>query len=65
MWESRPYARPEIEAGYYRTGDVMAEYAPDHLVFVDRSNNVIELSQGEFVAIQMLEAAYAHHAAIR
>lgn len=64
------YKRPDLtsekfENGYYRTGDVMAEYGPDHLVFVDRCNNVIKLSQGEFVAIQKLEAAYAHHAAIR
>ncbi|MCW1428623.1 carboxylic acid reductase [Novosphingobium sp. JCM 18896] len=55
----------KFENGYYRTGDVMAELGPDHLVFVDRCNNVIKLSQGEFVAIQKLEAAYAHHAAIR
>lgn len=64
------YKRPDltaekVENGYYRTGDVMAELGPDHLVFVDRCNNVIKLSQGEFVAIQKLEAAYAHHAAIR
>jgi fatty acid CoA ligase FadD9 len=64
------YKRPDLTAekvtdGYYRTGDVMAEFGPDHLVFVDRCNNVIKLSQGEFVAIQKLEAAYAHHPAIR
>lgn len=64
------YKRPDLTAekvadGYYRTGDVMAELGPDHLVFVDRCNNVIKLSQGEFVAIQKLEAAYAHHSSIR
>ena len=59
------YKRPEVTAevfdadGYYRTGDVMAEIAPDHLVYVDRRNNVIKLSQGEFVAVANLEAVYA------
>jgi fatty acid CoA ligase FadD9 len=59
------YQRPEITAevfdaeGYYRTGDVMAEVAPDHLVYVDRRNNVLKLAQGEFVAVANLEAIYA------
>ena len=59
------YKRPEVTAevfdadGYYRTGDVMAEIAPDHLIYVDRRNNVIKLSQGEFVAVANLEAVYA------
>jgi fatty acid CoA ligase FadD9 len=59
------YKRPEITAdafdadGYYRTGDVMAEVAPDHLVYVDRRNNVLKLSQGEFVAVARLEAIFA------
>ena len=49
------YKRPETTAevfdadGYYRTGDVLAEVAPDRLVYVDRRNNVLKLSQGEFV----------------
>lgn len=65
------YKRPDLTSekvdadGYYRTGDVMMEIAPDHIVFVDRTNNVIKLSQGEFVAISKLEALYAHHPAIR
>lgn len=59
------YKRPDITAevfdadGYYRTGDVMAEVAADHLVYVDRRNNVIKLAQGEFVAISNLEIVYA------
>jgi fatty acid CoA ligase FadD9 len=59
------YKRPEITAqvfdedGYYRTGDVMAEIEPDHLVYVDRRNNVLKLAQGEFVAVTNLESAYA------
>jgi fatty acid CoA ligase FadD9 len=45
------------EEGYYRTGDVMAEIAPDRIVYVDRRNNVQKLAQGEFVAIANVEAA--------
>jgi fatty acid CoA ligase FadD9 len=53
-------------AGYYRTGDIMAEIGPDRLVYVDRRNNVLKLAQGEFVAISRLEALYTNgHAAIR
>ncbi|KRQ20423.1 oxidoreductase [Mycobacteroides sp. H001] len=65
------YKRPEITAevfdadGYYRTGDVMAEVAPDHLVYVDRRNNVLKLAQGEFVAIANLEAVFAGAALVR
>ena len=46
------YKRPEVTAevfdadGYYRTGDVMAEIAPDHLVYVDRRNNVHQAVPG-------------------
>ncbi len=59
------YKRPDVTAevfdadGYYRTGDVMAEVAPDHLVYLDRRNNVLKLAQGEFVAVANLEALYA------
>jgi fatty acid CoA ligase FadD9 len=65
------YKRPDLTAekvdadGFYHTGDVMMEVAPDHIVFVDRCNNVIKLSQGEFVAISKLEALYMHHPPIR
>lgn len=58
------YKRPDVTAevftpdGYYKTGDVVAEVAPDRLVYVDRRNNVIKLSQGEFVAVANLEAAF-------
>jgi len=58
------FKRPDVTAdafdadGYYRTGDVMAEVAPDHLVYVDRRNNVLKLSQGEFVAVARLEAIF-------
>ncbi len=59
------YTRPDVTAdvfdadGYYHTGDVMAEIAPDHLVYVDRSKNVLKLAQGEFVAVANLEAVFA------
>ncbi|SCX00287.1 carboxylic acid reductase [Mycolicibacterium fluoranthenivorans] len=59
------YKRPDITAevfdaeGYYRTGDVMAQTAPDRLVYVDRRNNVLKLAQGEFVAVSNLEAVFA------
>ncbi|MBJ7384737.1 MAG: thioester reductase domain-containing protein, partial [Mycolicibacterium sp.] len=65
------YKRPELTAevfdadGYYRTGDVVAELAPDRLAYVDRRNNVIKLSQGEFVAVANLEAVYAGAPLIR
>lgn len=59
------YKRPEVTAeifdadGFYRTGDVVAELGPDELVYLDRRNNVLKLSQGEFVAVAHLEAVYA------
>lgn len=65
------YRRPEITAelfdadGWYHTGDVMAETGPDRLVYVDRRNNVLKLSQGEFVTVSKLEAAYGGHPSIR
>ncbi|RDI18034.1 fatty acid CoA ligase FadD9 [Rhodococcus sp. AG1013] len=59
------YKHPELSAsifdrdGFYKTGDIMAETAPDRLVYLDRRNNVIKLSQGEFVAISKLESVYS------
>src|SRR6201992_3656871 len=59
------YKRPEVtaeafdEEGYYRTGDVMAEIAPDHVVYVDRRKNVLKLANGEFVAVANLEAVFS------
>jgi fatty acid CoA ligase FadD9 len=59
------YKRPEITAevfdadGYYHTGDIIAEIGPDQLVYLDRRNNVLKLSQGEFVTVSKLEAVFA------
>ncbi|MGH3959546.1 carboxylic acid reductase [Mycobacterium sp.] len=65
------YKHPELTAeifdqdGFYKTGDIMAEIAPDHLRYLDRSNNVIKLSQGEFVPVAQLEATYSASPYIR
>jgi fatty acid CoA ligase FadD9 len=59
------FKHPELTAqifdddGFYKTGDIMAELGPDHLMYLDRSNNVIKLSQGEFVAVSQLEATFS------
>jgi fatty acid CoA ligase FadD9 len=77
LWVKTPnlipgyYKRPEVTAelfdadGWYHTGDVMAEVGPDELVYVDRRNNVLKLSQGEFVTVSKLEAAYGGHPSVR
>jgi fatty acid CoA ligase FadD9 len=65
------YKRPDLTAekftqdGFYKSGDVMALIGPDELIYLDRTNNVLKLSQGEFVAIARLEALYTQHPAIR
>ncbi|WP_328413083.1 carboxylic acid reductase [Nocardia sp. NBC_00403] len=65
------YKRPEVTAevfdadGFYRTGDIVAELGPDELVYVDRRNSVLKLSQGEFVAVSRLEAVFANSPLIR
>ncbi len=65
------YKRPEITAdvfdadGYYRTGDVVAEVAPNKVVYVDRRNNVLKLAQGEFVTVAKLEAVFGNSPLVR
>ena len=51
--------------GYYRTGDIMAEVGPDQLVYLDRRNNVLKLSQGEFVTVSKLEAVFGDSPLVR
>jgi fatty acid CoA ligase FadD9 len=65
------YKRPGLTTemfdseGYYRTGDVFAEIGPDQLVYLDRRNNVLKLSQGEFVAVSKLEAVFGDSPLVR
>ncbi|OBA61560.1 oxidoreductase [Mycobacterium sp. 1100029.7] len=65
------FRHPELSAqifdedGFYKTGDIMAELGPDRLMYLDRSNNVIKLSQGEFVAVSQLEATFSTSPYIR
>ncbi|WP_102141325.1 carboxylic acid reductase [Mycobacterium hubeiense] len=65
------YKRPAITAqmfdedGYYRTGDIVAEIGPDQLEYLDRRNNVLKLSQGEFVTVSKLEAVFANSPLVR
>lgn len=53
------------DEGFYKTGDIMSEIGPDHLVFVDRRNAVQKLSQGEFVTISHLESIFSGSPLIR
>ncbi len=65
------YKRPELTAemfdddGYYRTGDIFAEVGTDQFVYLDRRNNVLKLSQGEFVTVSKLEAAFGDSPLVR
>ncbi|MGV9796865.1 carboxylic acid reductase [Mycobacterium sp. NPDC003449] len=65
------YKRPETTAGvfdadgFYKTGDVVAEIAPDRLKYVDRRNNVLKLAQGEFVTVAKLEAVFGNSPLVR
>jgi fatty acid CoA ligase FadD9 len=65
------YKRPEVTAdvfdpdGYYRTGDVVAEVGPGQLAYLDRRNNVLKLSQGEFVTVSKLEAVFGDSPLVR
>ncbi|MEZ0050252.1 fatty acid CoA ligase FadD9 [Mycobacterium sp. MAA66] len=65
------YKRPEITAemfdadGFYKTGDIVAELGPDRVAYVDRRNNVLKLSQGEFVTLTKLEAVFTASPLIR
>jgi fatty acid CoA ligase FadD9 len=65
------YRRPQATAaaftpeGYFRTGDIVAEVGPDHLVYLDRRSSVIKLSQGEFVTVSQLEAVFVSARLVR
>ena len=59
------FARPDLNAGlidedgFYHTGDIVEEIAPDQIRYLDRRNNVLKLAQGEFVAVAKLETIFA------
>jgi fatty acid CoA ligase FadD9 len=59
------FARPDLNAGlidqdgFYHTGDIVEEIAPDEIRYLDRRNNVLKLAQGEFVAVAKLETIFA------
>jgi fatty acid CoA ligase FadD9 len=61
------FKEPELSAklfdeeGFYRTGDIMEERGPDHLVYVDRVNDVLKLSQGEFIAVGALGVTFENY----
>lgn len=65
------YRRPDATAevfdsdGYYRTGDIVAELGPDEVAYLDRRNNVLKLSQGEFIAVGRLESLLATCPSVR
>jgi fatty acid CoA ligase FadD9 len=65
------YKRPQVTAevfdpdGFYRTGDIVAEVGTDQLVYLDRRNNVLKLSQGEFVTVSKVEAVFGASPLVR
>jgi fatty acid CoA ligase FadD9 len=65
------YNRPDVTAevfdpdGYYRTGDIVAEVGPDRLAYLDRRNDVLRLSHGDFVAVSNLEAVFRDSPLVR
>lgn len=53
-----------FDDGYVATGDIVAERGPGRLVWLDRRNEVLKLSQGEFVSIARLEALFEQGSAL-
>jgi fatty acid CoA ligase FadD9 len=49
------------ENGYLKTGDIMEERGPDHLVYIDRRNDVLKLAQGEFVTLGAVGTTFETH----
>ncbi len=46
------------EDGFVCTGDIMEQRGPDHLVYLDRRNDVLKLAQGEFVTLGAVGNAF-------
>ena len=49
------------EDGFVRTGDIMELRGPDHLVYVDRRNDVLKLAHGEFVTLGAVGNVFETH----
>src|SRR5690606_22069402 len=62
----RPEATDKLfdEDGFSLTGDIVEERAPDHVVYIDRRNDVLKLSQGEYVAVAPLEKIFESGSAL-
>ncbi len=60
-----PAATAELfdDEGYVRSGDIVEERAPDHLVLIDRRKDVLKLSQGEYVAVGPLGTVFESNSA--
>jgi fatty acid CoA ligase FadD9 len=46
-------------SGFMRTGDIFEQRGLDQMEWIDRKNNVLKLSQGEFVNVWKLEALFS------
>jgi len=64
------FKHPELSAnlfdsdGFILTGDIMEEREPDYLVYIDRRNDVLKLTQGEFVAAGSLGSIFENYSEI-
>jgi fatty acid CoA ligase FadD9 len=64
------FKHPELNStlndadGFQQTGDVVEERGPGYVVWLDRKNNVLKLSQGEYVAVGALEASFVGASAL-
>ncbi|MEI7548780.1 MAG: AMP-binding protein, partial [Actinomycetota bacterium] len=62
--------RPDLTArlydadGFLAMGDIVEERQPDHIVYIDRRNDVLKLSHGEFVAIGALGTKFENESAV-
>src|SRR5262249_52880491 len=52
-------AKLKDSEGFVKMGDIVEQRAADSFVWIDRKNNVLKLSQGEFVAIGRLESLFS------